>query len=59
MQSFWNVVQIVCMVVGAWTLLAALFASVWTALVRGRREGTGARPAYEHEGRSAEDRPCR
>ena len=40
MQSFWNVVQIVCMVVGAWTLLAALFAAVWTALVRGRREGT-------------------
>lgn len=40
MQSFWNVVQVVFMVVGAWTLLAALFASVWTALVRGRREGT-------------------
>src|SRR4028118_1699932 len=40
MQTFWNVAQVVFMVVGAWTLLAALFASLWTALVRGRREGT-------------------
>jgi hypothetical protein len=40
MQTFWNVVQVACMVVGAWTLVAALFASIWTALVRGRREGT-------------------
>ncbi len=40
MRTFWDVTQVVFMVVGAWTLLAALFASVWTALVRGRREGT-------------------
>lgn len=49
MQTFWDVVKVVCFVVGAWTLVAAVLASIWTMLVRHRRDGTA------HDRRSSTD----
>jgi hypothetical protein len=48
MQSLWDAVQLVCTVVGAWVLVAAVLAGLWAATHR--------RPAGEAQGISGRER---